>query len=132
MARLARVQRCNADETAEVVLYADCGGNCADCGGSCAIQTVANPIGAKPGELVKIRRAPRIFLRYLIFCVLAMAVPMLGCGVIGIAQEKAPLLVLAGIAAAAVVTRLLPTGQKNSYTITGYPKRLPGSWIKRR
>lgn len=61
MEQLVRVQKCNADGTAQVlhIRQSACSGDCHKCAGCGAVQekmllTAQNPIGAKPGQLVKL------------------------------------------------------------------------------
>lgn len=62
MEQLVRVQKLNADGTAQVihVRQSACSGDCHKCSGCGAVQqkmllTAENPIGAKPGQVVTIR-----------------------------------------------------------------------------
>ena len=64
MEQLVRVQKCNADGTAQVlhVRQSACSGDCHKCSGCGAVQekllfTAKNPVGAKPGELVTVKTA---------------------------------------------------------------------------
>lgn len=62
MEQVVRIQKCNADGTAQVmhIRQSACSGDCHKCSGCGAVQqkmllTAKNPIGAQPGQMVTLR-----------------------------------------------------------------------------
>ena len=132
MEQLVRVQKLNADGTAQVlhIRQSACSGDCHKCSGCGAQQqamlvTAENPIHAKPGQYVTIRASSGPVLLaavvvYLIPLVLFIAgylcFMQLGAtgwlgGLLGFAL---------GIALAAIYDRLVARRRKTVYTITGF------------
>lgn len=132
MEQLVRVQTCNDDGTAQVVhiRQSACSGDCHQCSGCGAaketlVLTVKNPIGAHPGQVVKIQSdsGPVLaaaavlyllplglfFAGYLVFAMLWARGALGGC-----------LCFLAGILIAFVYDRRVASKRKIEYTITGF------------
>lgn len=125
MEQTVRVRQVFDDGTAQVVhiRQSACSGDCHKCSGCGAAQetlllTAGNPIGAKPGELVKISSAAAPVLGaaavlYLLPLVLFfagyLAGPLIGC-----------LGFVLGIGIAVVYDRTAARKHKPVYTITGY------------
>lgn len=133
MEQKAKVLRAYSDGTAQLMRVREsaCSGDCHKCSGCGAQQqtilfNARNPIGAKPGEVVKVESASGpvlaaaamlylmplalFFLGYLVGALLWKQGALSGC--LGFA---------AGIALAAVYDRKVARKQKTVYTITGYP-----------
>lgn len=132
MEQLVRVQKLNADGTAQVLHIREsaCSGDCHKCSGCGAVQqtmllTAANPIGAKPGQVVTVRTdsgpvlagaavlyllpLALFFIGYLVFEHLWALGPLGGC-----------LAFVLGIVIAALYDRLVAKKQNTTYTITGF------------
>ena len=131
MEQLVRVQKINEDGMALVmhIRQSACSGDCHKCSGCGAVQqkmllSAHNPIGAKPGDMVRVRTASGPVLAaaamlYMLPVVLFFGGYLLGhllwargalAGLVGFA---------AGIAGAAVYDRCVARKQKTVYTITG-------------
>lgn len=132
MEQLVRVQKLNTDGTAQVVhlRQSACSGDCHKCSGCGAVKetlvlTAQNPIGAKPGQVVRIRANSgpvlaaaavlymlpliQFFAGYLLFEHLWQRGPLGGC-----------LAFVLGLAAAGVYDRFVARKKKTVYTITGF------------
>lgn len=131
MEQLVRVRRTFDDGTAEVIHLREsaCSGDCHKCGGCTAAQetillVVQNPIGAKPGELVKLESetAPVLTAAAMVYglpLVLFFAGYALGSmwnlgAVMGLAGFAA------GVACSVVYDRKVARKKKPVYTISGY------------
>ena len=126
MEQLVRVQKLNPDGTAQVlhIRKSACSGDCHKCSGCGAVEqnmllTVANPIGAQPGQVVTIRTesgpvlqaAAVLYLLPLVLFFIGYAVwNVLGSG----------LAFVLGVAIAWVYDRKVVRKQKTQYTITGF------------
>ena len=132
MEQRVRVQKCNADGTAQVMHIREsaCSGDCHKCSGCGAVQqsmllTARNPIGAKPGDIVIIESASGPVLAgaavlYMVPLVLFFLGYLLGA----LLWEKGGLTgcvaFCLGLAVAAVYDRKVTRKQNTEYTITRY------------
>lgn len=129
MQQTVRVQSCNPDGTAQVLCIREsaCSGECHKCAGCGAaketlVLTVKNPIGAKPGQLVRIEGASGPVLAgatvlYLLPLVLFFA------GYFAMMQVKLGAVgggigFLLGILIVLIYDRKIASKQKTEYTIT--------------
>ena len=137
MEQLVRIQSCHEDGTATVlhIRQSACSGDCHKCSGCGAVQekllfTAYNPIGAQPGQLVKVQTDSRpvlvaaavlylmpvllFFLGYLLGQSLWQQGALLGCMAFAV-----------GVVLAVLYDRCVAKKQKTVYTITGYGKLTP-------
>ena len=113
MAALLRVKSCNPDGTATLIVPKEnCSGSCHSCGGCQEEQREVrahNPIGAKPGDAVKVRSG--IWTMLLIGMVLRYLIPVLtfvGGYLLGEHRwGKGPLVSIIGLAAGFVLAQVL-------------------------
>ena len=131
MEQFVRVRKTYEDGTAEVVHVREsaCSGDCHKCSGCGAAKETLlvlahNPIGAKPGELVKIRSQSGPVLGaaavlYLLPLVLFFAGYALGTAW-GLGALVGCVAFAAGIGVAVVYDRTVAKKRKPVYTITGY------------
>lgn len=132
MEQRVRVQKCNADGTAQVLRLREsaCSGDCHKCSGCGAVQqsmllTARNPVGAKPGDLVVIQSASGPVLAgaavlYMVPLVLFFLGYFLGARLWGKGGLAGCIAFCLGIALAAVYDRKVTRKQNTEYTITGY------------
>ncbi len=137
MEQWVRVQKCNADGTAQVlhVRRSACSGDCHKCSGCGAVEqemllTAQNPIGARPGQVVTIRTQSGPVLAaaavlYILPLVLFFVGYLAGHLVAGAGALGGCLAFALGIAIAAIYDRRVARKQKTIYTITGfvYPEK---------
>ena len=135
MEQLVRVQKLNADGTAQVLhaRQSACSGDCHKCSGCGAQQqsmliTAQNPIHAQPGQLVTIRAASGPVLLAAMVVYIMPLVLFIG-GYLWFMQRwnagwfGGLIAFLAGIAFALIYDRLVVRKQKTVYTITGFAQR---------
>ena len=132
MEQLVRVQKLNADGTAQVihVRQSACSGDCHKCSGCGAAEqtvvlTARNPIAAKPGELVVIESASApVLAAAAMLYLLPLALFFLGYLIGHAVWQGGPLtggiFFLLGIGIAAAYDRLVVKKRKTEYTIIGY------------
>lgn len=138
MRQTVRVQTCNPDGTAQVVVerLSACSGDCHECAGCASAKqtlhfTARNPIGAKAGELVSVSSSSApVLAAAAVLYVLPMVLFFVGY-LIGAAFSHGALVGCVsfgiGIALAVAYDRLVAKKQKTVYTITGYADTLPES-----
>ena len=138
MEQIVRVRQTLADGTARVlhIRQSACSGDCHKCSGCGAAQegielTAANPIGARPGDLVTIEAATGPVLRgaavlYMMPLLLFFLGYALGA-VWGRGGLGGCLSFLLGIALVVVYDRRVAAKVKTAYTITGFAGKHPGS-----
>lgn len=130
MEQVVRVQKCNADGTAQVmhIRQSACSGDCHKCSGCGAVQqkmllTAQNPIGAQPGQVVTLRTetgpvlaaaAVLYMLPLMLFFVGYIAMSSVN-GVLG-----GCLGFIFGLVFAWVYDRWVMQKKKTVYTITGF------------
>ena len=131
MEQLVRVERCNADGTAQVICLRQsaCSGDCHKCAGCGAVQqsvrfTAANPVGAKPGDTVVIASASGPVLRgaavlYMIPLILFFAGYLAGLYLWGRGTLAGVTAFALGVGLAVVYDRRAAK-RKTVYTITGF------------
>lgn len=132
MEQLVRVRRCNADGTAQVVhtRQSACSGDCHQCSGcGTAAETIEltanNPIGAKPGELVRLSAGSGAVLAgaavlYAMPVALFFLGYLLGAALWAEGALTACLAFAAGIGFSIVYDRRVMKKKKTVYTIIGY------------
>ena len=137
MEQLVRVQKLNADGTAQVihVRQSACSGDCHKCSGCGAVQeklliTAQNPINAQPGDMVILRSetgpvllaASVLYLVPLVlfFVSYAVVASLGGNGALG-----GCLAFMLGMALAVVYDRLVLKKKKPVYTIIGFVHQDP-------
>ena len=132
MKQTVRVQKLNGDGTARVLLLRQsaCSGDCHQCSGCGAVQETLtvdarNPIGAKPGELVRISAGSGPVLAaaavlYLMPVVLFFGGYALGAALWKVGALTGCLAFLAGVFLAVAYDRLVARKQKTTYTITEF------------
>jgi sigma-E factor negative regulatory protein RseC len=132
MEQLVRVQRINADGTAQVLhlRQSACSGDCHKCSGCGAVQqkmllTAQNPIGAKPGQAVIVRSETAPVLAaaavlYMLPLVLFVAGYLLGLSRWGSGGLAGFAGFLLGLAAAVAYDRLVMRKKNTVYTIIGF------------
>ena len=139
MEQLVRVRKINPDGTAQVlhVRESACSGDCHKCSGCGAAKEsllfiACNPIGAQPGELVKVESATAPVLKaaavlYVVPLLLFFLGYYLGTlpGSFGVLGGILGFCV--GIALVVVYDRKGVKKNDFEYTITGYPDAFPGN-----
>ena len=142
MEQTVRVQQTYEDGSARVLHIREsaCSGDCHKCSGCGAakegiVLTVANPIGAKTGDIVTIEAATGPVLRgaavlYMIPLVLFFLGYALGA-VWGLGGLGGCLAFVLGIALVVVYDRRVAAKANTAYTITGVAGKYPGSVKKR-
>ena len=138
MEQLVRVKEVFDDGTAQVLLVREsaCSGDCHKCSGCGAVQqkmllTARNPIGAQPGQVVRIKaRSGPVLAAAAVLYLLPLALFFAGYLVSYLAWDKGllggGLAFTLGIAIATVYDRCVARKQKTVYTITGFG-HLPSS-----
>ena len=138
MEQIVRVRQTLEDGTARVlhIRQSACSGDCHKCSGCGAAQegielTVANPIGARSGDLVTIEAATGPVLRgaavlYMMPLLLFFLGYALGA-VWGRGGLGGCLSFLLGIVLVVVYDRRVAAKAKTAYTITGFAGKNPGS-----
>ena len=133
MEQLVRVREVYADGTAQVLLVREsaCSGNCHKCSGCGAAKETLlilaeNPIGAAPGELVRLRSETAPVMKaavvlYMLPLALFFGGYVLGAAVWGLGALVGCLAFAAGIGGAVAYDRLVAGKKKPVYTIFGYP-----------
>ena len=139
MEQLVRVRKVNPDGTAQVlhVRESACSGDCHKCSGCGAAKeallfTACNPIGARPGELVKVESATAPVLKaaavlYVVPLLLFFLGYYLGTlpGSFGVLGGILGFCI--GIALVVVYDRKGVKKNDFEYTITGYPEDFSGN-----
>ena len=132
MEQLVRVRQTYDDGTAQVLLVREsaCSGDCHKCSGCGAAKETLlilaeNPIGAKPGELVKLRSETAPVMKaalvlYILPLVLFFAGYFLGASLWGLGALIGCLAFATGIGLAVAYDRLVAGKRKPVYTIFGY------------
>ena len=132
MEQLVRVQKINADGTAQVLhlRQSACSGDCHKCSGCGAVQqkmllTAQNPIGARPGQTVVLRSETAPVLAaaavlYMLPLVLFVAGYLLGLSLWSSGGLSGLAGFLLGLAAAIVYDRLVMRKRNTIYTIIGF------------
>ena len=132
MEQLVRVQKVNADGTAQVLhlRQSACSGDCHKCSGCGAVQqkmllTAQNPIGAKPGQAVIVRSETAPVLAaaavlYMLPLVLFVAGYLLGLSRWGSGGLAGLVGFLLGLAMAVAYDRLVMRKKNTVYTIIGF------------
>lgn len=131
MEQLVKVRQCNDDGTAQVMCLRQsaCSGDCHKCAGCGAVEqklliTAQNPIGAKPGETVRLRSdSGPVLLGAAILYLMPVVLFMTGylllyahqLGVLGGLVGF-----LTGVLLAVVYDRKVAKKKKPQYTIVGY------------
>ena len=140
MTQKVRVQRVNADGTAQVVhiRQSACSGDCHKCSGCGAAQetlvlTARNPIGAVPGDIVQIEAETGPVLTaaailYMLPLVLFFAGYVLGSSLWGKGALVACAAFALGLGLCVLYDRLFARKKKTVYTITGFLRELPGEF----
>lgn len=132
MEQLVRVRQAYDDGTAQVLLIREsaCSGDCHKCSGCGAAKETLlvlaeNPIGASPGELVKLRSdtAP-VMKAAVVLYILPLVLFFVGYFLGAALWELGPLIgclaFAAGIGGAVAYDRLVAAKKKPVYTIIGY------------
>lgn len=132
MEQLVRVRQTNDDGTAQVLLIREsaCSGDCHKCSGCGAAKETLlvladNPIGASPGELVRLRSETAPVMKaalvlYILPLVLFFAGYFAGAAWWGQGALTGCLAFAAGIGAVIAYDRLIAAKKKPVYTIIGY------------
>ena len=132
MEQLVRVQKINADGTAQVLhlRQSACSGDCHKCAGCGAVQqkmllTAQNPIGAKPGDLVRVESATGPVLQaalvmYMLPMVLFFVGYAIGAAAFGRGALVGCLAFVVSIGLAVIYDRKVLKKQNTEYTITGF------------
>ena len=135
MQQLVRVRKVHNDGTATVIHVREsaCSGDCHKCSGCGAAKEAilleaANPIGAKPGDLVTVEAATGPVLKAaLVMYMLPMVLFFAGYAVGAVLWQKGALVgglsFLGSIALAVVYDRKVVRNQNTTYTITGFAGR---------
>ena len=131
MEQLVKVRQCNDDGTAQVLCLRQsaCSGDCHKCSGCGAVEqkllfTAQNPIGAKPGETVRVRtRTGPVLLGATVLYILPLVLFFVGYLIayawqLGIVGGLAGFVL--GLALAIVYDRKVARKNKPQYTIIGY------------
>ena len=131
MEQMVRVKQTHPDGTATVIHVREsaCSGDCHKCSGCGAVEqklfiTAQNPIGAKPGETVRMRtESGPVLMGAAVLYILPLVLFLIGyclgltwnagfwCGLAGF---------LLGVAAAVVYDRCVARKKPPKYTIVGY------------
>ena len=134
MEQLGRVRKAYADGTAQVLLVREsaCSGDCHKCSGCGAAKETLlvlaeNPIGAVPGELVRLHSDTAPVMKaaaalYMLPLVLFFGGYFLGDALWGMGALMGCLAFAAGIGGAVAYDRLVAAKKKPVYTIIGYPE----------
>lgn len=137
MTQRVRVQTCNEDGTAQVVLVREsaCSGDCHKCSGCGAAKetitiTAQNPIGAKPGEVVNVTSESGPVLMaaavlYMVPMVLFFVGYYIGDVLWGLGGLAGGFAFALGIGLAVVYDRKIARKKNTIYTITGYVAKAP-------
>ena len=132
MQQLVKVRQVHEDGTASVVHIREsaCSGDCHKCSGCGAakeaiILEAKNPIGAKPGDLVRIEAATGPVLKaamvmYMLPMVLFFVGYAIGDALFGLGALAGGLAFAASIGLAVVYDRKVVKKQDTEYTITGF------------
>lgn len=132
MEQLVRVRKAYDDGTAQVLLIREsaCSGDCHKCSGCGAARETLlvlaeNPIGARAGELVRLRSQTAPVMKaaavlYLLPLMLFFAGYFLGAALWGLGALTGCLAFAAGIGGAVAYDRLVAAKKKPVYTIFGY------------
>lgn len=132
MEQLVRVQKLNADGTAQVLHIREsaCSGDCHKCSGCGAVQqkmllTANNPIHAQPGQVVTIRtESGPVLAAAAVLYMLPLVLFFLGYLLFeiawGLGALGSCLAFVLGLVVAAVYDRKVARKQKTTYTITGF------------
>lgn len=132
MEQNAKVRAVHSDGTAQVVVIREsaCSGDCHKCSGCGAAKETLlvlaeNPIGAKPGELVRLRSETAPVMKaalvlYILPLVLFFGGYFLGAALWGLGALVGCIAFAAGIGLAVAYDRLVAGKKKPVYTIFGY------------
>ena len=132
MQQLVRVQKCNADGTAQVIhiRQSACSGDCHKCSGCGAAQetlilTAQNPIGAVPGDIVVIRSdSGPVLAAAAVLYILPLVLFFLGYALGATLWQRGGITgcfaFLLGVTIAAVYDRYMAKHKNTVYTITGF------------
>jgi sigma-E factor negative regulatory protein RseC len=132
MEQLVRVRQSYDNGTAQVLLVREsaCSGDCHKCSGCGAAKETLlvlaeNPIGARPGELVRLRSETAPVMKaalvlYILPLVLFFGGYFLGAALWGLGALVGCLAFVAGIGLAVAYDRLVAGKKKPVYTIFGY------------
>ncbi len=132
MEQLVRVRQSYDNGTAQVLLVREsaCSGDCHKCSGCGAAKETLlvlaeNPIGAKPGELVRLRSETAPVMKaalvlYILPLVLFFGGYFLGAALWGLGALVGCIAFAAGIGLAVAYDRLVAGKKKPVYTIFGY------------
>lgn len=135
MQQLVRVRKVHNDGTATVIHVREsaCSGDCHKCSGCGAAKEAilleaANPIGAKPGDLVTVEAATGPVLKAaLVMYMLPMVLFFAGYAVGAVLWQMGALVgglsFLGSIVLAVVYDRKVVKNQNTTYTITGFAGR---------
>ena len=135
MQQLVRVRQVHDDGTATVMHIREsaCSGDCHKCSGCGAAKEAIlleakNPIGAKPGDLVRVESATGPVLKaalvmYMLPMVLFFAGYAIGAAAFGRGALVGCLAFVAAIGLAVVYDRMVLKKQNTEYTITGFAGR---------
>ena len=132
MQQLVKVRQVHTDGTASVVHIREsaCSGDCHKCSGCGAakeaiILEVKNPIGARPGDLVRVEAATGPVLKaalvmYMLPMVLFFVGYAIGDVLFGLGALAGCLAFVAAIGLAVIYDRKVVKKQDTEYTITGF------------
>ncbi|MBQ3252040.1 MAG: SoxR reducing system RseC family protein [Oscillospiraceae bacterium] len=132
MEQIVKVCKCNSDGTAQVLCLRQsaCSGDYHKCAGCGAVEqkllfTAQNPIGAKPGETVRVRtRSGPVLLGAAILYILPLVLLLIGYLLAAHLWNLGYLGAMAGLALglclAAIYDRLVARKNPPQYTIIGY------------
>ena len=132
MQQLVRVRQVHDDGTATVIHIREsaCSGDCHKCSGCGAAKEAIllearNPIGAKPGDLVRVESATGPVLKaalvmYMLPMVLFFAGYAVGAAAFGRGAPVGCLAFVASIGLAVIYDRKVLKKQNTEYTITGF------------
>lgn len=137
MEQLVRVQKCNADGTAQVqhIRHSACSGECHKCSGCGTVEqkmllTARNPIGAQPGQVVTVHsESGPVLAAAAVLYILPLLLFFGGYLAGQLLWESGAISACAafalGIAIATVYDRKVARKQKTIYTIIGFahPKK---------
>lgn len=131
MEQLVKVRQCNDDGTAQVLCLRQsaCSGDCHKCSGCGAVEqkmlfTAQNPIGAKPGDTVRVRtQSGPVLLGAAVLYLMPLVLFMVGY-LVCLAWQWEFLGGLAGfvlgVLLAVIYDRKVAKKNKPQYTIVGY------------